>query len=75
MSIIDYTLHQLLTTRGKKGHIQYDKIMDLNLDELSTPTQIRDNINGMIRRLQQRLKCKPLPASITANQISSFPLA
>lgn len=56
ISIIDYTLHQLLKIRGKKEEIQYNKIMILKSKDLSTPKQVRDNINGMIKRLQQRSK-------------------
>ncbi|KAI7905576.1 uncharacterized protein BX663DRAFT_500201 [Cokeromyces recurvatus] len=56
IAIIDYTLHQLLKSRGQKEPVQYNKIMMLKSKHLSTPQQVRDNINGMIKRLQQRSK-------------------
>jgi sentrin-specific protease 8 len=57
ISIIDYILHQLLKSRcQKKGPVQYNKIMKLNSEYMSTPKQVRYNIYSMIERLQQRCK-------------------
>lgn len=56
ISIIDYILHQLLKSRCQKEAIQYSKMMILNSKYMSTPKQVRYNINGMIERLQQRSK-------------------
>ncbi|KAI9255998.1 hypothetical protein BY458DRAFT_558496 [Sporodiniella umbellata] len=53
IAMIDYLLEHLLKSRGKLD-IAYDKIMMLKFKQLSTPKQVRDNINGMIQRLQQR---------------------
>jgi hypothetical protein len=63
ISIIDYTLHQLLKSRGKKEAVQYSKIMILKPKHMSTPKQVRNNINGMIKRLQQRSKSSSPPQS------------
>ncbi|KAI8058740.1 hypothetical protein BDF21DRAFT_497487 [Thamnidium elegans] len=54
IAILDYILHQLLCCRGKEKEIQYNKVMILNTKYISTPQQVRDNINGMIKRLVQR---------------------
>lgn len=56
ISIIDYILHQLLKCRCQKKPVQYNKIMKLNAKYMSTPAQVRYNVNGMIDRLQQRRK-------------------
>lgn len=56
ISIIDYILHQLLKCRCQKEPVQYNKIMKLNTKYMSTPAQVRYNVNGMINRLQQRRK-------------------
>ncbi|KAG2212662.1 hypothetical protein INT47_000639 [Mucor saturninus] len=53
IAIIDYILHQLLKSR-EKSVVQYNKIMILDKKSLSTPKQVRDNVNGMIKRLQLR---------------------
>lgn len=56
ISIIDYILHQLLKCRCQKEVVQYNKIMKLDTKYMSTPSQVRYNVNGMIDRLQQRRK-------------------
>ncbi|CAO3687308.1 hypothetical protein G6F70_002391 [Rhizopus microsporus] len=53
IAMIDYILERLLKSRGKED-IAYNKMMIIKPKYLSTPKQIRDNINGMIKRLQQR---------------------
>lgn len=53
IAIIDYILERLLKSRGKED-VAYNKMMIIKPKYLSTPKQIRDNINGMIKRLQQR---------------------
>ncbi|KAI9472384.1 MAG: hypothetical protein EXX96DRAFT_583864 [Benjaminiella poitrasii] len=75
IAIIDYTLHQLLKSRGQKEPIQYNKIMMLKTKHISTPKQVRDNLNGMIKRLQQRSKskhCSNLHQPRHTSSISSF---
>ncbi|KAI8352136.1 hypothetical protein EDC96DRAFT_610143 [Choanephora cucurbitarum] len=53
ISIIEYTLRQLLNSRGKEN-VQYNKMMILKPKEMATPKQVRDNMHGMIKRLQHR---------------------
>ncbi|CAO3647125.1 unnamed protein product [Mucor fragilis] len=74
ISIIDYTLHQLLKSRDKKDEVHYNKIMILKSKDMSTPKQVRDNINGMIKRLQQRCKtsCPSSSSSSTTTSSSSL---
>ncbi|KAI8992340.1 hypothetical protein BDB01DRAFT_778072 [Pilobolus umbonatus] len=59
ISMMDYILHQLLKARVGK-HIQYAKIMMLKSKQLSTPKEVRNNMNSMIKRLQQRTIVEPL---------------
>ncbi|KAI8969995.1 hypothetical protein BDF20DRAFT_888804 [Mycotypha africana] len=75
IAILEHTLHQLLKSRGKKQEdIQYNKIMMLKEKNLSTPKQVRDNINGMIKRLQQRLTPKvALSSSSSLSSMSTLP--
>ncbi|KAL9554462.1 hypothetical protein PS6_003412 [Mucor atramentarius] len=68
----DYTLHQLLKSRGKKEEVHYNKIMMLKSKDLSTPKQVRDNINGMIKRLQQRSKTSCSSSSSSSTSSSSM---
>ena len=56
ISIIDYILHQLLKCRCQKTPVKYSSIMSLDVKHMSTPAQVRYNINNMIHRLEQRRK-------------------
>lgn len=71
ISIIDYTLHQLLKIRGQKEPVNYNKIMILKPKYMSTPNQVRDNVSGMIKRLQQRSKSSSSPSTTNSSTSST----